>query len=154
MAESGLQLSDAQMRYEIKGNDRYSLPPIHRGHVYCSPWCGVHCTRASYDRAVTDAGELAAMLGDGWTPRVWENMGWFYEAVKDIASVGPTLTGSTIGPDWTVTGYTASIDFPTRQFIQHAETPEDALGFAVQEARTFIARLHECLGALIDSPSQ
>lgn len=139
------ELTDAQKQLHVRGNDRYALPAILRGSVYCAPWCGAHCTKAAYDRAVVDADALAARLGDGWSPRVSENMGWHYEATKGIVRVIPSTSGGTINADWTVDSYSAWINFPGHQFIQHADTPEDALGFAVQEARTFVARLNQVL---------
>jgi hypothetical protein len=35
---------------------------------------------AGFEKAVNNARALAKALGNGWTGRVWENLGWHYEA--------------------------------------------------------------------------
>ena len=56
--------------------------------VFCSPKCGHRCTKARHDLAWQRARALAKRLGDGWEPRVWENMGWHYDVKKaDCISV-------------------------------------------------------------------
>ena len=43
------------------------------------------CTHADFEGATKRAEELFKKLGKGWKPRVWENMGWFWEATfKEI----------------------------------------------------------------------
>ncbi|KKK48897.1 hypothetical protein LCGC14_3140510 [marine sediment metagenome] len=100
-----------------------SLP----GGVYCSPGCGRGCTKAEYDLAVRDGNALAQRMGEGWVSEVWENLGWHYRAEKGVASVSFTRWHS--GSEYTVYFYTVP------PVVTSAETPEDALGFAVQEAR-------------------
>lgn len=141
------ELTEAQKRHDVVGNDRYALTPVARGPIYCSPWCGAHCTRKAYDRATEAATALAASLGEGWTPRVWESLGWSWSATKGESEVHPSIRGSTISGEYTVTRYSASVR-AGNQFIAYAEAPQDALGFAVQDARTFQARLSEALDAL------
>lgn len=60
-----------------------SREPIRSGPIYCSPSCGLKCTWAAYEKAVADSSDLAKDLGEGWEPRVWENLGWHY-AVKTL----------------------------------------------------------------------
>lgn len=62
----------------VTGNARFALPPVRRGAVFCSPWCGSGCTWAAHEKAHERAAALAASLGPNWTPRVWENMGWHF----------------------------------------------------------------------------
>lgn len=50
------------------------------GDRFCSPACGMGCTRFDRDRAEVSASALAQQLGPGWAPRVWENLGWHFEA--------------------------------------------------------------------------
>jgi hypothetical protein len=64
---------------------RWDWTPVRRGDAYCAPSCGAGCTFAAYELAVQRAEHLSAQLGDGWTYRVWENMGWFYEAIHEAA---------------------------------------------------------------------
>ena len=61
---------------------RLSWKPKLNGEQYCSPACGAGCTIQEHDRAVRDAHRLARRLGDKWTMRVWENLGWHYTAVS------------------------------------------------------------------------
>lgn len=56
--------------------------PKRRGKIYCSPACGLGCTHAEFMTATRKAKALVKRLGAGWKPRVWENLGWHYEAVK------------------------------------------------------------------------
>lgn len=109
----------------------------HGGAVYCSPACGFNCTREEHDRAHREAGELAKRLGDGWTPHVWENMGWHYEAVKGIARIMPVK-----GRDGVILSYTAYVNSAFgRQVITRGTDPVDAFGMAMQQARTTVQRM-------------
>ncbi len=60
--------------------DRWT--PVKRGPIFCSPGCGMGCTHAAFLDAHTNAKALCATLnrtsGEGWTPHVWENLGWHY----------------------------------------------------------------------------
>lgn len=55
---------------------------VARGRIFCSPACGAGCTKRAFKQATQQAFALAQHCGPGWTPRVWENMGWFCEAVS------------------------------------------------------------------------
>ena len=61
---------------------KLSWKPVSRGAVYCSPGCGRGCTYKEFIDANAAADELVELLGPGWKPRVWENMGWYYCAVS------------------------------------------------------------------------
>jgi len=52
------------------------------GDIYCSPACGYGCTREAFEQAQEGARLLVEELGPGFKPRVWENLGWHYEAVS------------------------------------------------------------------------
>lgn len=67
--------------------------PVLRGDMYCSPGCGGRCKKADYDKAVEQAGFVAAALGYGWKPRIFENLGWHYEVNKGQATVTPNRNG-------------------------------------------------------------
>lgn len=115
-------------------NKDLSWTPIEFGDVYCSTACGFGCKRAAYDRAVLEADVLAKKLGAGWAPKVWENCGWNYEAVKGAAKVSPrrrphgALTG-----DWSVVGYTCYLH-TDKQRIADAKTPKRAVDLAITKA--------------------
>jgi len=124
-----------------------SRAAILRGDVYCSSRCGFNCKRAAYDRAVIEADALATCLGEGWRPEVWENCGWCYAAHKGVMHVHPKRQGSSIAGAWEVSGYTCYFN-SAKQVVTDAILPEDAVGFAVQDARTLIERLREDLAAI------
>lgn len=69
------------------------LPPHWRpkrnGVYFCSAGCGSHkfCLHADYLHVKKRAEELAASLGEGWKPKVWENLGWFGAVTKGRAEI-------------------------------------------------------------------
>ncbi|KKN04085.1 hypothetical protein LCGC14_1101020 [marine sediment metagenome] len=74
---------------------------------------------------------LARTLGPGWTPLVWENLGWHY-AVRSpcgLLSVHP-LFG---------TGFTAflsdSIGGIGGKWAEHGDTPREAIDAVIKEAK-------------------
>jgi hypothetical protein len=75
--------------------------PVLNGDVYCSPACGGRCKKAEFDRVSEQAGVLAAQLGSGWMPIVWENLGWHFQVKK----------GSFTICDESPKGYSAYIEF-------------------------------------------
>lgn len=121
--------------------------PIHRGLVYCSPACGFNCYSAAYEQAVKEAELLAEELGTGWNPEVWENCGWNYSVSKNVATVHPTRQGSALHGAWKVVGYSAWIN-SVHQCIAEAKNACDALGFALQDARTAARRIDADCDAL------
>jgi hypothetical protein len=118
------------------------------GGVYCSPACGGRCRRHAYDRAVKEADKLVARLGDGWEPMVWENLGWHWAANKGVAEVYPSTEGSDTTGDYEITGWMVFLRTAV-QIVSRAETPEDALGFAVQDARGAERRIVQDLAELV-----
>lgn len=62
---------------------KLSWKPKRRGNIYCAPACGRGCTYAEFVLAQTQGKRLAKRLGRGWEARIWENLGWHYEAVKN-----------------------------------------------------------------------
>lgn len=117
----------------------------HDGEFYCSPSCGGRwCRKEWYDRAVHKAQALALRMGDGWEPRVHENLGWHYCVVRGITTIREYEFPD--GP----ANYSARIEPSGRQFIVTGiDTPEKALRLAQHEAREFLRELAEALeGAL------
>ena len=79
MAEMTISTSEIRMRVTMtsqKGN----WTPRRSGETFCSPMCGGHCTWAQHQLATKRGKALAATLGHGWKPVVWENLGWHYRA--------------------------------------------------------------------------
>ena len=134
------------------------------GQTYCSPGCGRQCRKEWFDHATKRANELAAALGDGWEPHVWENLGWHWSAIKGDAQIHPNEDRREgFGPDgYPVTSYTCYLNCRSTvgemdqhggtaaQFIARADDPNDALGFSVQKARTHLARVTESLDGLLN----
>lgn len=110
------------------------------GDLYCGARCGCGCTRESYDRAVRDAAALVERLGAGWEAEVWENCAWHYRAQCGDLEVRPNHPQ---------TGYTAILNLE-RQFLADAEKPEDAIGFVIQDARSFLSRMESSLHTLLE----
>lgn len=104
--------------------------------------------RLERDRITEAAADLARRMGDGWEPHVWENSGWHYKICRGTTSIHADRHGrysAWIEPDCLM-GHCAA------QFIAYADTPEDALGFAIQDARTFIARIDQALADVGEAP--
>lgn len=79
-----------------------SWSPVKRGTVFCSPACGGDCTHAQYTEAHHRAAQLVSTLGSGWYPRVWENLGWHWEAYygpKTNTTASLTITQDTHAGD-------------------------------------------------------
>lgn len=67
--------------------ERVGWIAVRRGPIYCAPRCGMKCTHAAFIKAGKRAAALCKLLGEGWTPRVWENCGWHYSAENGVASM-------------------------------------------------------------------
>jgi len=71
----------------LRRSEAAAWTPVRRGAAYCSPGCGRGCTHREYRRAAGDCVKLCAALGRGWTPHVWENLGWHHAAVSPCGRV-------------------------------------------------------------------
>jgi len=87
---------------------------------------------------------MAEKMGSGWEPHVWENGGWNASAQKATARIMQRTEGSKTANEYEVVGYACYIN-TEKQFIAEAETPQDAFGFAVQDAWTFTRRIEQQL---------
>jgi hypothetical protein len=76
----------------------YDHKPVQVGNTYCSPACGRGCKLAQYRKAVRGAAALQKKLKGNWTGRVFEKLGWHFEA-----NSGPlTVSGDYHGKRGTV----------------------------------------------------
>lgn len=66
--------------------------PVRNGDVYCSPACGYGCTWAAFTEATRASAKLAKQLGPAWEPRVWDNLGWWWEV--RVAGLNVSLDGA------------------------------------------------------------
>ncbi len=118
--------------------------PVRNGAVYCSPWCNNGCTHADYERATREAVLLARKMNvagpSGWSPRVWENLGWHFQIVKGTARISKIAAGA-----YTVMYYTAIIN---GQYIGDGEAPEKAFQKALQRMKSLAEEIAEQIAAL------
>lgn len=112
------------MRFKRK----LSWKPRRRGEKYCAPACGRGCLKSEHDEALANAKRLAKLLGPGWKPTVWENLGWYY-----CAKFGGTKVHGGRG----FKGFTAYIgdrDSPGGTWYAHGDSPREALEGAISAA--------------------
>jgi hypothetical protein len=121
-----------------------SWEAVERGDVYCSPACGAKCTKAAYDKAMKAAGELVKRLGEEWTSRVWENMGWYYSAIS-----GDGHTKVHANHYMGAVSYTAFIGSVGSggRWAESGETPEEAIAKTRATALAELREGAEWLGA-------
>lgn len=128
----------------------WNRPPVRIGAIYCSPWCGCECRWTAYERANENAAAMCKYLGPGWTPRVWENFGWHYSAVKGRMEIMPRTPGeykSAGSPRWTPRiGGTIYFNAPRNQFLErYARSPKAAIKRALAAARALTSELLEAV---------
>ena len=107
------------------------------GAVYCAPACGHRCTFKEYQAAKANGARLVKLLGKGWRVRVWENMGWFYEAFdsKRGLRVHQSGRGATNSYWASVKGFNITSD--------HKIIPQDAVAHLLALLNREILRLTE-----------
>lgn len=109
----------------------------------CASWCGGGCTQEQFDEATSTAWKLAVELGEGWTIRVWENLGWHFSLISPSRTIkvsGARSRG----------GYTALISPPgevygTTGLTGRGDAPRAAVENTVALTRERIAQLEQWL---------
>ena len=119
-----------------------SWTPILGTVTYCSPACGHGCTRQEHEAAQERGEMLAAILGEKWTFKVWENLGWHYKAVSCCGRVHVHPNGQ---------GYTAFLGLTTsghRNWCEHGATPAKAVAVVVKVVRQELRELQSLVEGL------
>lgn len=115
-----------------------------RGDVYCAPACGFGCKWTAYETAVENASALAAQLGEGWEPRVWENVGWHYSAQTTDRRIKVHPGGH--DADGTVVSYTAFVSAEPSsggRWVARGSTPRGAVEAAALDVYAELDGLQE-----------
>lgn len=61
--------------------------PVRKGKIYCSPACGAECTYSDFVKMTNQAKKMCEQLGENWTPKVTENLGWHCRVVNANATI-------------------------------------------------------------------
>jgi hypothetical protein len=120
-----------------------SWEPQLRGEVYCSSACGGGCTKAAHDEAERRATELAKRMGEGWKPRVWENLGWHYAV---ISPCGRLKIHPSIGDRYLA--FLGEADSYGGRWAEHGDTPEEAARSAIAHAKLEAANIQALVEGL------
>lgn len=99
--------------------------PFRSGTAYCSPACGSNCQYLDYVNAKLQANRTARNLGEGWSPRIWENGGWHWSIRKGACDLHKHGTGS----------FWANLIVNDRQYHTTKSTAKKALDDVISMAR-------------------
>lgn len=122
---------------------RIDSTPVRRGDIYCSRRCGYKCKHRDFLDAKLDAEVTASMLGPGWIPRVWDNLGWHWSV-----TFGKDVTGISISRDKS-TGWMLICNFESgMSIVLHSEpdeaSPKRLLIMACEQMQDY-ARIMTCI---------
>lgn len=138
---STTQLPPAELRFmkTISAEvDRWKA--VRRGPIYCAPACGGGCTHAAFLKATADAAALCASLnktsGKGWTPNVWENLGWHHSAISACGRIKVHPHGYGIKG---ATAFFGSADLPGGKWSAQSLSPAKAVQKVIAEFRAELA---------------
>lgn len=116
-----------------------------RSELRCAPWCGFGCTEKDYQDAQARGTILVQRLGEGWTVRVVENMGWHASAVSPCGRIRVSGSQMPLDHAW----YTAFLNNTGElggRWAEGARTPKAAVRKVVKVAKAEVAEL----GAIIE----
>ncbi len=113
--------------------------PVKRGGAYCSPACGggeATCSIKRYEHAKAAGATCARDLGEGWTPRMSENLGWHVSVGSPCRRIWVSLYDAQLGK---VTGYTAFLGPPNEhggsgKWAAHGKTARQAIEKVLEQA--------------------
>ncbi len=118
-----------------------------KDHVgrYCAPACGFHCKVEDYVKAEQRAKTLARRLGKGWTPDVWENLGWHYAVISPCGriKVHPSISGGDAS-----LAFLGERGSSGGRWSQHGATPEKAIANVIRSAKAELRKIGATLEGL------
>lgn len=120
--------------------------------IKCDPLCGRGCTKAQYDRNMRHAKALQKKLGNGWTVRVWDNLGWHHHVVSknQCIYVSDRYAASLMPmPRRCSTRYNTYIsDVPGETYVSYdgyGSTPKEAITNAADKLRAKMDQLERAV---------
>lgn len=133
---------------EMAAFDEKQWTPVLRADgTYCSPGCGARCTKDAHDEARRNAALLVSAMGPGWKPRVWENLGWHFEARLDSSEVECHV----MPPNRNRDRYTCFLN-TNPQFVVMAGTPNEAVAEALRMLSNHVDNLNRA-ARVVRNPS-
>lgn len=123
-----------------------SWTAVRKGKIYCAPACGGNCTWAAFQKATRKAADLCKILGPEWLPRIYENMGWHFEALhkSGIMSVSHAHLEGRI---W-ICCMSASRMSPGARWTSTALDPRHAVEFCKRNAQHELNQIKAAIAAL------
>jgi hypothetical protein len=109
-----------------------SWKPARHGDTFCAPACGHGCTYQEYERAQISAKTLCENLGPGWKPKVWENMGWHFQAISSCGRLEVHTNGLLSRSFCAFIGESGSSE---GRWVGHGSTPKAAVTAVKSKAR-------------------
>lgn len=116
---------------------------IKRGDIYCAPACGYGCTHAAYLTAHAKADKLIERLGQGWTKRIHENLGWWYEVQSPC---GRIRVSNNYGLGFTA--FLGEVNDSGGRWAEQGKTPEKAIAAVIRVAKSELAKIGAHLNGL------
>ncbi len=120
--------------------------PRKAGDLYCSSACGRGCTFAEFTVALEAGTALADRLGEGWSPEVWENLGWHYKSVSPCGriKVHPHSFGGRF------VAFLGEPSFPGGKWAEHGDSPREAVNAVIAKARAEMDDIAASIEGLVD----
>ena len=118
-----------------------SWKPKRVGPMYCSSGCGGGCQWKDWVRANTQAKQLAKVLGAGWSPEVWENLGWYFAAIHESNHIRVTPSGKR----WRAF---MGENMPGGRWSACADTPQAAVAETLAQAKVDRDRIQKLIASV------
>lgn len=125
---------------------------VRKGPIYCAPRCGMNCTWKAYQETKAFGKQMATSLGQGWTARVWENLGWHVVAISPCkrVRVGPDRDNNRDGKLRGYHAYICNADDQGIRYSGHAKTARRAIDQAKAKAKEDLRKIGAILKELAE----